>query len=206
MRTKLFKSAAVTLLPAAMLAFTSCSSTPTAPAPPDERGTMISTQPGVPGGVRVDTYKTTATVTDIDAGDRTVTLVSADGTKATYTAGPEVVNFNQIRVGDHVKATVTAELAVFLRKSGEPATDGGAAAIALAPVGAKPGGIMAKTAEITAKVTAIDLKHQTATLQLPDGRSKTFKVRNDVDLTRQSVGQEVVIRMTQAIAVSVEKP
>ena len=205
MKTKMIKSTALTLLPAAMLAFTSCSSIHT-PPPPDERGTMISAQPGVPGGVRVETYKTTATVTDIDAVNRKVTLLGPEGAKTTFKAGPEVVNFDQIRVGDHVKATVAAELAVFLRKNGEPATDGGAAAVALAPVGAKPGVMMANTVEVTAKVTAIDLKHHKATLLFPDGHSQTFKVRKDVDLARQSVGQEVVIRMTEAMAVTVEKP
>src|SRR3954454_16511214 len=107
MKTNLLKLSTITLLPAAMLALSSCSTTP---PPPDERATMISNQPGVPGGVRVETYKTTATVTDIDAANRKLTLVGPEGTKTTYKAGPDVVNFGQIRVGDHVKATVTAEL------------------------------------------------------------------------------------------------
>jgi hypothetical protein len=60
--------------------------------------------------------------------------------------------------------------------------------------------------QVTAKVTAIDLKHHKATLQLPDGTSKTFAVRPDVDLTQRKVGEEVVIRFTEALAISVEKP
>ena len=76
----------------------------------------------------------------------------------------------------------------------------------MAPVGAKPGVWVANTDEVTAKVTAIDLKHHKATLLFPDGSSRTFKVRPDVDLARQSVGQEVVIRKTEAMAVTVEKP
>jgi len=50
------------------------------------------------------------------------------------------------------------------------------------------------------------LWHHTATLQLPDGSSKTFKVRPDVELTKDNVGTEVVIRTTEAVAISVEKP
>jgi hypothetical protein len=202
MKPKQLKFATITLLPAVLLAFTSCSSTP----PPDERASMVSFRPGVPGGVRAETYKTTAIVTDIDAASRKFTLVSADGTKTTYIAGPEVVNFNQIQVGDHVKARVSAELAVFLRKSGEAASDGGASALGLAPVGAKPGAFMANTVEITARVASLDLRHHKATLLFADGSSKTFKVRSDVDLSRVAVGQEVVIRMTEAMAISVEKP
>ena len=50
------------------------------------------------------------------------------------------------------------------------------------------------------------MKHRKATLLFPDGTSHTFKVRPDVDMTKQSVGDEVVIRTTEAVAISVEKP
>jgi translation elongation factor P/translation initiation factor 5A len=189
------------LLPAVMLAFTSCSSTPQG-----ESKTMVATQKGMPGGVIVETYKVTATVAAIDAVSRQVTLTMADGAKTTVKAGPEVVNFDQIQVGDQVKVTVAEQLVVFVRKSGEPANDGEAVAVALAPVGAKPGVVMANTVEVTAKVEAIDLGHRKATLRFPDGQSKTFKVRKDVDMTKAKLGDEVVIRTTEAVAITVEKP
>jgi hypothetical protein len=50
------------------------------------------------------------------------------------------------------------------------------------------------------------VKHQKATLLFPDGTTKTFKVRKDVDLTKQTVGTDVVMRVTEAVAISVEKP
>ena len=43
-------------------------------------------------------------------------------------------------------------------------------------------------------------------LQFPDDSSKTFTLRSDVDLNKQAVGQEVIIRTTDAMAISVEKP
>jgi translation elongation factor P/translation initiation factor 5A len=201
MKIKLLKIATTILMPAAMLALTSCSS-----APQGEGATMVAAEKGVPGGVMVETYQTTATVTAVDAASRKVTLVTPDGTKTTFKAGPEVVNFPQIQVGDQVKATVAEQLVVFLRKNGEPANDGEAALVALAPVGAKPGVFMANTVEVTAKVEAIDLEHRKATLRFPDGKSKTFKVRKDVDLTKGKLGDEVVIRTTEALAITVEKP
>jgi hypothetical protein len=154
----------------------------------------------------VDTYQTTATVTGIDAPTRHVTLVTPDGRKGNVKCGPNVVNFDQIRIGDQVKATVTEELAVYMAKDAPPSSDGSAALIALTPKGAKPGGVIASTVQITAKVTAIDLKKHKATLQFPDGSSKTFTVRQDIDLTQRQVGEEVVIRSTEAVAISVEKP
>lgn len=167
---------------------------------------MVAFQKGVPGGAIVETYKTTATVTAVDAASRKVTLAAPDGTKTVFKAGPEVVNFGQIQVGDQVKATVAEQLVVYVRKNGEPASDGAAAAVALAPVGAKPGVLMAETVEVTAKVEAIDLEQRKVTLRFPDGKSKTFKVRSDVDLTKGKLGDEVVIRTTEALAITVEKP
>ena len=193
--------AGLTLLSAAMLAFTSCST-----EPKGEGAGFAAVQPGVPGGVIVQTYKITATVTAVDAASRKVTLTMADGAKTTFKAGPEVVNFDQIQVGDQVKATVAEQLVMFMRKNGEPANDGEAAAVALAPVGAKPGVVMANTVEVTGKVEAIDLAHRKATLRFPDGTSKAFKVRRDVDMAKGKIGDEVVFRTTEALAISVEKP
>jgi hypothetical protein len=84
--------------------------------------------------------------------------------------------------------------------------DGETAAVALAPLGEKPGVLMANTVEVTAKVEALDLEHRKATLRFPDGTSQTFSVRKDVDMTKGKIGDEVVIRTTEAMAISVEKP
>ena len=78
--------------------------------------------------------------------------------------------------------------------------------VALAPKGAKPGGIMAETTQVTAKVTAIDTEHRQATLQFDDGTTQTVAVRPDVDLSKRKVGDKVVIRTTEALAITVEKP
>jgi translation elongation factor P/translation initiation factor 5A len=201
MKSNILNWAGPALLSAGVLAFTSCSSTPSG-----EETTGVVYQQGVPGGVVVQTYKETATVTAIDPADRKVTLVSSDGKKDTVKCGPDVVNFDQIRVGDQLKVTVTEQLAVAMAQAGAPPSDGGTAVVALAPVGAKPGGVVANTMQVTAKVSAIDLKHHKATLQFPDGTTKTFAVRKDVDLTQRQVGEEVSIRVTEALAISVEKP
>ncbi len=201
MKTNTLKWAGAALLPAVMLALTSCSSTHKT-----EKSTTAVYQQGVPGGIIVETYKKTATVTAIDAASRKVTLVTPDGRKETFKAGPEVINFDQIRIGDQVKATVTEQLAVYMAKDNPPASEGAAALVALAPKGAKPGGLMANTVQVIAKVTAIDLKHHKATLSFADGTTKTVAVRKDVDLTQRQIGEEVVIRCTEAMAIAVEKP
>ena len=201
MKRNILNWAGPALLSAGVLALNSCSSTPSG-----ESVTGVAYQQGVPGGVVVQTYKETATVTAIDAADRKVTLVTPDGKKDTVKCGPDVVNFDQIHVGDQLKITVTEQLAVAMAQAGAPLSDGGAAVVALAPVGAKPGALVANTVQVTAKVSAINLKDHKATLQFADGSTKTFPVRKDVDLTQRQVGEEVSIRVTEALAISVEKP
>jgi Cu/Ag efflux protein CusF len=161
---------------------------------------------GVPGGGVVATYELTATVAALDKASRKVTLVDAAGIKKTVKAGPEVINFEQIQVGDQLKITATEELVVYVAGEGETPADGGAQLVALAPKGAKPGALMAETTRVTAKVTAIDSNQHKATLQFEDGTTRTVAVRPDVDLSKRKVGDSVVIRITEALAIQVAKP
>jgi hypothetical protein len=147
-----------------------------------------------------------ARVTAIDSANRKVTLLGPKGNTFAVKVGPEAVNFDQIRVGDLVNATLTEELVVYLDEEGASAPDGSAAMVALAPKGAKPGGLMAETTQVTAIVTAIDRTGRTATLQFEDGSSKTFHVRDDIDLSQRKVGEKVVFQVTEMIAISVKKP
>lgn len=162
---------------------------------------------GVPGGVVVQTYELTANVAAIDKEKRKVTLVDPAGIKSTVKCGPEVVNFDQIQVGDQVQVTATDRLVVYLAKKGEEAPSAtGTEVVALAPKGAKPGGMMAETTQITAKVTALDADQHKATLQFEDGSTATVPVRQDVDLSKEKVGDDVVLRITESLAIKVVKP
>ena len=161
---------------------------------------------GVPGGSVVATYELTASVAAIDEASRKITIVDAAGIKKTVKAGPEVINFDQIRVGDELKIVVTKELVVGMAGEGETPTGGAGELVALAPKGAKPGGLMAETRQITAKVAAIDTENHEATLQFEDGSVRNVAVRPDVDLSKQKVGDTVVIRITEALAIQVAKP
>jgi hypothetical protein len=196
------------LVPAAILTFSSCSTEESEPAeaPRGMNESKTTTEAGVPGGTMVRTYRVTATVTGINTVDRQLTLVAPDGAKTTVDVSPDVVNFPQIAIGDVVKAKITAQLVVFVRKPGEPSNDSVSGMVALAPVGAKPSGVVARTHEVTATLQSVDLAHRKAMLMFPDGTSKSFEVRKDVDLTKYDIGTPVVFQTTDAIAISVEKP
>ncbi len=194
------------LLPA-LLAVSACSSTSKAPPPPESTGSFVFVE-GVPGGVYVTRTKATAKVVFLDKAERKVTLLNSDGKKTTLTAGPAVRNFDQLKIGDQVHIEMAQELVI--RMAGDtaayPANDGAAAIVALAPVGAKPGILLAGAVQVTATVTAIDHAGYKATLQFPDGTSQTYPIRPDVDLTKRSVGEQVTVRSTIAVAITVESP
>ena len=71
---------------------------------------IVGKGPGVAAAAQ--TVKLTATITAIDAATRAITLKGPQGKEITLTAGPEVKNFAQMKVGDQVEATYTEALAL----------------------------------------------------------------------------------------------
>jgi hypothetical protein len=179
-----------------MMAFVSCA---------HQEKTAPTSQGPEPAVVAVTAVTVTSTVEAVDAGKRTVTLKGPGGT-TTYKAGKDLINFDRIKVGDQVKATVIDELAVYVRKSGAPASVGEGALVALAPKGAKPGMIVADTTEITDKIVAVNVSDRTVTLQGLSGKPRTFTVGPNVNLADVKKGDDVVVRYTEALAVLVESP
>jgi len=161
---------------------------------------------GFPGGTFVQTRELVATVTAVDKGARKVTLLSADGIRETVRVRPEVANFNQVQIGDRLKIVATEELVVNMVEPGDSANTGSAGLVALAPKGAKPGGVLAETTWLTATVTGVDARSHTATLKFEDGSTRTLRVRGDVDLNESRIGRKVVFSATEMVAISVEKP
>jgi len=202
MKSNILTYAVLPLSAATAFILTSCSSTPP-PAPQASSGAYM--QAGVPGGVFVNTLDVSARVTAIDYAKRTATLMDSDGKKFPVKVGPAAVNFDQVKVGDLVNAEVTEELVVYLAGGSEPKRDAAVGLVALAPKGDQPAGVVAETVRITGTVIAIDRTARTATLRFEDGSTKTFPVRSDVDLGKRRIGEQVVFRVTQMIALKVEK-
>ena len=197
------------LVLAGMLLLASCNSDKKAEsdsASSAQGSRTVAVVAGEAGGVVEDTFTTTATVSDINKSERKVTLKASDGTKTSFTAGPQIRNFDQLKEGDKVSATVIERLEVFVRGSGEDPRVTHSAALARAPKGAMPGALVAESYEIVAAVKSIDQSARTAVLAFADGQTRTVKVRPDVDLTRYKVGDNVVIRVTAALTVLADRP
>jgi hypothetical protein len=187
------------VLIAALLAFAACAHRP---PPPTVETTVIETPTGAE---IIETIQLTAIVTGINYDTRQIVLLGPGGNEVTYKVDKNAVNFGQIKVRDQVRATVTEKLAVSLSKDKAPASAGVAATVVLAPKGAMPGGVVAATSEVTATVTAVDAKARKVTLQFVDGTSDTVTVGKAIDLSKVSPGDSVTARLTESVAIAVEK-
>jgi hypothetical protein len=161
---------------------------------------------GGAGLVAGDAIELDATVKAVDKETRSVTLEAETGKTVTVKAGPEVKNFDQIAVGDKVEVDYVEALAIHVEKAGgSPMAEVGAA-IEKALPGQKPSVAVAGTVEIRAKVTAIDKEKRTVTLQGPEN-TRTIKVDPKVKrFDELAVGDDVIVRYTEAIAIAVKKP
>jgi hypothetical protein len=159
------------------------------------------------GGEIVDVVKVTATVDKLDLATRMITLKGPKGNSITFKVSDDVKNLDQVKVGDKLMIDYLESIAVFVRKSSEPANAGELDAVGVAPKGAKPGIVMLQTDEITAKVVAVDVKKRTIKLTGPEGNTKTIKVGKNVKrLSEIKKGDDITLRVTQAIAIKVVKP
>lgn len=161
---------------------------------------------GEPGAFAVETITIKAKVSAVDAAKRLVTL-EMNGKLRSIVCGPEVRNFDQIKVGDLLKITFIDALAVFVQKDGGAAGAKDVSTVTLAPKGAKPGVLATETVTLKAKVEAVNVKKGILTLIGPDGNKKVIKVAKNVKgLKDLKKGDDIVVKHTEALAVVIEAP
>ena len=168
-------------------------------------GVTVSESSGSDSASR--TVTATATVEDVDQKTREVTLRTADGERKRIHVGDEVRNLPQVRKGDVVTATYYESIAVALRDAtGEKPSVSTTQDMERAPLGAKPSGAVMQQTTLTAKVTAVDKKKQTVTLEGPKGGTLTLRVEDPKKLDTVVVGHLVDAVYREAVVISVDKP
>jgi acyl transferase domain-containing protein len=158
-----------------------------------------------PSVKKEQTITGTATVQAVDQATRVVTLKGSKGEVFDLKAGEEVRNLAQLKAGDQVTVKYYQSLAVEVMAPGKgPGGTQAAAVVERAKPGEKPGGMIGEQVTVTAKVEAINKKKQTVTLKGPEGKVRIVKVANPNNLKGVKVGDDVVITLTEAVAISVE--
>jgi Cu/Ag efflux protein CusF len=149
----------------------------------------------------------TATVEAINHETREVTLRRPDDTTVTFTASEEARNLDQVAVGDIVTAeyTESVEIVVVENNGAEP-TDANLGALMRSEKGDMPGVAAMETRIVTATVEDINIEANTFKLKGPDGTVNEYVARNPENLKRAAVGDLVIMKFTEAMAISVTAP
>ena len=154
------------------------------------------------------TMTMSAMVEAIDHETREVTLKGPEGNTVTITASDDVRNLAQVEAGDEVLAEVFEEISIEVMANPEGMQPGAGemVATAAAELGELPGAAVMDTVVITAVVEDINIENNTFKLRGPEGNVREFAARNPENLSLAEVGDLVVITVTQAMGVLVEKP
>jgi hypothetical protein len=150
------------------------------------------------------TVTVTSTVEAVDLDKRIVTLKGENGEVTELAVSEEVRNLPQLKKGDRVVATYHEAIAADVYKAGTEMPPGKSAVAAeRAKPGEKPGGAVAEVTSATATIDAIDKANSRVMLKGPEGNKVSVKVRDPKKLDAVSVGDQVQITYTRALAISV---
>jgi len=157
-----------------------------------------------PGTVNiVDAVELQGVITAIDKKNRVLGIRGGSGSELTIAAGPEVKNFNKIKVGDLVTLSYVAALGLDLKKGGgrlrqRSESEQGVSA----EPGDRPGAARGQTIRVIADVSAVDAAAGTITLRGPQ-RTVDLVVKDKELLKDIRVGDQIAATYQEAIAVAV---
>jgi Cu/Ag efflux protein CusF len=153
---------------------------------------------------KANSVSATATIQAIDSTTRRITLRTDKGEEDTFTVGPEVKRFNELKVGDKVKMTYYESLVFQLVKPGDKPNPTADAAALTRAKGALPGGTLATQEKMTVTVKSVDPAVPSITVTTADGRTVTRKVEDKKNIEGVKPGDRIDITYTQALLTSVE--
>ncbi|WP_341679248.1 hypothetical protein [Niveibacterium sp. SC-1] len=169
-----------------------------------EDGAVVAAEKGHGTRAAAAAVKVSAEVTAIDAATRTVTLKGPKGNVFDVVADEKVRNFDQIKVGDHLRVTYAQAVALELKKGGQSLrsrtdkTD-----TARAAEGDKPAAAAAREVTVVADVVQVDKKKATVTLRGPE-RTVVLHVKDKSVLTKVKAGDQVEATFVTALALAIE--
>lgn len=157
--------------------------------------------------IKTETTSITSTVEKIDYKTRTVVLKGPKGNLTEMQVGEEARNFDQVKKGDLVTIENSQSVALEVQKAkGEPVASE-TTTVTRAKPGEKPAGTMKTTGIMTVRVEAINYTTREATFKLADGSIMNITVGPQVNrLDEVHKGDEVVVRYTTTVSISVKKP
>jgi NADH dehydrogenase FAD-containing subunit len=146
-------------------------------------------------------------VTNVDKKNRTITFKNKEG-ESKFVAGPEIVNFAQIKKGDHLN--VSYELAVAIEliktKSNGIRSKVETESVTNSKSGEKPAEKITNTTTVIADIVAVDRDKKLVSVKGPSGKVTTVFVKNPILLDDVAVGEQVKVVYSDAMAASITTP
>jgi len=134
-----------------------------------------------------------------------VTLEGPEGRKVTLKV-ENPYNLKAAKVGEPVVARFYEIVTIRKKKPGESIPSASLKqGILTAKPGAVPGAVAEQQLGLVVAVTAIDEAHGTVTVKGPDGTTETVKARDPKNLKLIKVGDDLVVSVARAVAISLEK-
>jgi hypothetical protein len=160
--------------------------------------------PGKVAGSR--TKITSATVTAVDLGKRTLTLQPDDGPAQTIRVGDEVKRLDEVAPGDRIVTEVSQGLLLEVLAPGSgPAAPASAAVSERAGASQPPEGLGAAAVRTTATIKAIDMASRMVVVETPEGNVYQLRAGPEVRLDRAKVGDRFQATYSQSVAISLKK-
>jgi hypothetical protein len=149
------------------------------------------------------TVNIAGTVETIDHEKRVVTLRTDAGDLVTVDVPEGAKRFNELKVGDKVKATYNNTVVALLKQPGEPPVDT-ARTLRTGGEDERPGGAIAMERRMTVTVDAIDKRQSSITFVGPNGWQYSRLVTDPTVLDMLKVGDKIDIIWNTDVTVSVE--
>lgn len=164
----------VILIVAVAALLSGCWTPPSASVRPDGKARVIES------GIKVESLIDAATVESVGRAARTVALRQPGVPLTAYRVGRRVRNWDDVHIGDQVRATLEEALTVYVapeQESGGP----------------------------SARVLLVDPSYRLLTIQHPNRANETFKIRLHTPMSGIRPGDSVAIRPVEVIELRVRR-
>ena len=153
-----------------------------------------------------DTVLANARIEAIDHDARELTLVDEGGGSVNLRFGPEIEDFERLKVGDRVTFHYYESVAYAIRRPDQPSTlpSGTSEPVVEGGRGPNPRAKLSKQQTATLTIVGVDAKAPSLTALTEDGRRLSFRPFHEKDVSRLEIGDLIDITYTQALVISVD--
>lgn len=144
-------------------------------------------------------------IAEVDKAKKQVLLEGPEGRKVTLAVN-NPYNLNAAKVGAPVVTRFYEVVTIRKKRPGEVVPSASLKeGVATAKPGGLPGAVGEQQASVLVSVAAIDEANGTVTIKAPDGTVEKVKARDPKNLKQLKVGDDLVVTLDRAIAISLDK-